>query len=147
MLDYYMWFKAFHVMSVIAWMAALLYLPRLFVYHADAETGSVQSETFKVMERRLLRGIANPSMIAAWLFGVLMLVAGNGVMYAWTDGWLHVKLTMVVLLTLYHMAMAGWRREFAADTNSRGPRFYRMLNEVPALLMVVIVIMVIVKPF
>lgn len=140
----YPWLKAAHVMAVISWMAGLLYLPRLFVYHCGAEDGSPAAETFKVMERRLLRGIMTPSMIASWLFGLGMLIAEPG----WfSQGWLHVKLLAVVLMTVGHVAMARWRLDFAAGRNRHGERFYRMMNEVPTVLMVVIVIMVIVKPF
>jgi len=138
-----LWVKALHVMSVIAWMAALLYLPRLLVYHADSTPGSEKSETFKVMERRLLRGIATPSMIATWVFGLWM----AWLIGAWSDGWFHAKLLLVLLLTAYHGFAARWVRAFAEDRNTRPSRFYRMVNELPALLMVGIVILVVVKPF
>ncbi|MEC9432870.1 MAG: protoporphyrinogen oxidase HemJ [Pseudomonadota bacterium] len=143
----YPWFKAIHVMSVIAWMAALLYLPRLFVYHAERGTpGSELSETFKVMERKLLRGIMNPAMISSWIFGLLTL-ASLGPGFLAHSPWLHAKLLLVVLMTGYHMACARFRRDFAEDANTRSGRFYRMINEIPALLMVGIVILVIVQPF
>lgn len=140
--DAYLWIKSFHVMSVIAWMAALLYLPRLFVYHVDAAPGSEQSETFKVMERRLMRGIMNPSMIASLIFGGLLLTYQD-----FSAGWLHVKLLAVVLMLAMHMAIGRWRKDFEADRNVRSAKFYRVANEVPAVLMVVIVIMAVVKPF
>ncbi len=142
--DWYLWIKALHVMSIIAWMAGLLYLPRLFVYHCEVETGSDQSETLKIMERRLLRGIMNPAMIAAWVFGSMMVVyqAATGF-----EGWLHVKLLAVVLMTVFHHMAGRWRKDFLADQNQRSQRYFRIMNEVPAVLMVVIVIMVIVKPF
>lgn len=136
---------ALHVMSVIAWMAGLLYLPRLFVYHADAPAGSAQSETFKVMERRLLRGIMNPAMIATYVFGILLAVTPGIV--DWSSGWIYVKLAMVAGLTLVHHGCIVWRKAFAQDRNTRPARFYRVMNEVPALMMVIIVAMVIVKPF
>lgn len=139
----YLWVKALHILAVIAWMAAFLYLPRLFVYHVDAEPGSKQSETFKVMERRLLRGIMNPSMLVAWAAG-LALAANVG---AWSEPWFHAKALAVVVLTALHMLAARWRRDFAKDANRRSARFYRLMNEVPALLMVVIVVMVVVRPF
>lgn len=140
----YPWLKAVHVMAVISWMAGLLYLPRLYVYHCGAEPGSLASETFKVMERRLLRGIMTPAMLASWLLGLVLLAAEPG----WfSQGWLHVKLLAVLVMTGGHMAMAKWRADFAADRNRHGERFYRIMNEGPAVLMVVIVIMVIVKPF
>ncbi|CAO3408105.1 protoporphyrinogen oxidase HemJ [Azospirillum largimobile] len=140
----YEWIKALHVISIIAWMAGLLYLPRLFVYHCEVPTGSDTSERFKVMERRLLRAIMNPAMIAAYLFGIAMIVLTPEWM---KQGWLHAKLLFVLLLTASHMMMAKWRREFAEDRNTRPQRFYRIANEVPTLLMIGIVIFVIVKPF
>jgi putative membrane protein len=139
----YPWIKALHIIAVIAWMAGMLYLPRLFVYHCEAEPGSRQSETFKVMERRLLRAIINPAMIATWVFGLWL---------AWdagffSDPWLHAKLALVVAMSAVHGYFARCVRAFAADRNARPQRFYRMLNEVPTLLMIVIVILVVVKPF
>ncbi|HTZ77695.1 MAG TPA: protoporphyrinogen oxidase HemJ [Stellaceae bacterium] len=143
--DAYPWIKAFHIISVVAWMAGLFYLPRLFVYHADAPKGSQQSETFKTMERRLLRGIMNPAMVATYVFG-LTLLATPGVV-DWHRGWIHAKLALVLVLTGYHMFLARCRREFAADQNRRPARFYRIINEVPTLLLIGIVILVVVKPF
>ncbi|WP_420402940.1 protoporphyrinogen oxidase HemJ [Nisaea sp.] len=140
----YEWVKAFHVMSMVAWMAGMFYLPRLFVYHADAEPGSELSETLKIMERRLLRAIINPAMIATFVFGIWMLVLIPEFL---SDGWFHVKLACLVLMTGFHGYMARWRREFAADANKRSARFYRIANEVPTVLLIIIVIMVIVKPF
>ena len=142
----YAWFKALHVISVIAWMAALLYLPRLFVYHSETAAKGGDVATFEVMERKLLRGIMNPSMIASWIFGLLTLTALGWDVLPYS-GWLHVKLLMVVLLTIYHMFCARWRREIAADPTRRSGKFFRWINEIPALLMVVIVIMAIVEPF
>ena len=139
----YLWIKSLHVISIIAWMAGLLYLPRLFVYHCAAETGSVQSETFKVMERRLLRAIMTPAMILAWITGLTL--AWQAGFFA--NGWFHLKLTLVLVLSASHGYMARCVRTFAADANLRGHRFYRILNEVPTLLMLVIVVAVIVKPF
>ncbi|EKE78498.1 protoporphyrinogen oxidase HemJ [Oceanibaculum indicum] len=143
--DLYSWIKALHVISVIAWMAGMFYLPRLYIYHVAAPVGSPQSETFKVMERRLLRAIINPAMFATFIFGIWMLVLlGPSV---WSEGWWHVKLTMVILMGAYHMFLSRWRRDFEADRNQRSAKFYRFANEVPTVLMIVIVIMVIVKPF
>ncbi len=139
----YLWVKAVHILAVISWMAGFLYLPRLFVYHCQAEPGSVQSETFKVMERRLLRGIMNPSMIVAWALGLALMVN----IEAWQGGWFHAKATMLVILTVLHMMAARWRKDFEADANRHSERFYRIMNEVPAVLMVGIVIMAVVKPF
>ncbi|HEX2113808.1 MAG TPA: protoporphyrinogen oxidase HemJ [Alphaproteobacteria bacterium] len=140
--DWYAWIKALHLISVIAWMAGLLYLPRLFVYHADAPPGSALSETLKVMESRLLRAIMNPAMIAVFVFGGLMLVVQD-----WRQGWLHAKLFFVLVLTVVHHLYAAWRKDFANDRNKRPARFYRFWNEVPTLAMIAIVILVIVKPF
>ena len=140
----YDWIKALHVISIIAWMAGLLYLPRLFVYHCDVAVGSEASETFKVMERRLLRAIMNPAMIASWIFGITLLVMNPG----WFEmGWIHAKLAFVAGLTGVHMMMAGWRSAFAEDRNQKPQRFFRIMNEVPTLLMIGVVIFVVVKPF
>ena len=141
----YIWIKAFHIIAVITWMAGLLYLPRLFVYHCDAEVGSQQSETFKIMERRLLKGIINPSMILAFLFGGILLLNLPG--ETLSEGWLQTKLLLIILLTSQHIMMARWRRDFEADINNRTARFYRWMNEVPAFLMIGIVICAVVRPF
>jgi putative membrane protein len=139
------WIKALHILSVIAWMAGLLYLPRLFVYHAAARPGSDTSETFKVMERRLLRGIMNPALVGTYVFGA-WLAAIPGVV-DWGAGWIYVKLAAVLGLTAMHHRFSVWRRDFAADRNTRSARFYRFVNEVPTLLLIVIVVMVVVRPF
>lgn len=140
----YPWVKALHVISVIAWMAGLLYLPRLFVYHADSEPGSDRYETFKVMERRLLRAIMNPAMIAVYLFGGLLL--GTPGVVDFTAGWIWIKLSAVAVMTVLHHVYSRWRKDFEQDRNRRPARTYRMWNEAPAVLMVIIVIMVIVRP-
>ncbi len=140
-----LYIKAFHVISIIAWMAGLLYLPRLFVYHASAKPGSEMSETFKVMEKRLLRYITTPAMLLSWLFGLWML--SYGVIDWATDYWFHAKLTLVVLLSAYHGLLAKWTKDFARDANTHSARFYKIANEVPTVLMIAIVILVIVKPF
>lgn len=137
--------KALHVISAISWMAGLLYLPRLFVYHCDAEPGSPQSETFKVMERRLLRAIMGPAMIGTYIFGGFMLAIPG--LIDWSSGWIWVKLVAVALLTATHMKFGRWRKDFEADANTRTARTYRLVNEVPTILMVIIVVMVIVRPF
>lgn len=142
----YLWVKAFHIMAVIAWMAGLFYLPRLFVYHVSAAKGSELSETFKVMERRLLKAIMTPAMLVAWILG-LWLAFGFGAVDMGSDGWFHAKLTLVVLLTVYHMALARWRKDFERDANTRDARFYRIVNEVPTVLMAGIVLMVVLRPF
>ena len=139
----YAWLKAAHVVAVMSWMAGMLYLPRLFVYHVAAERGSVQSETFKVMERRLLRGIINPAMVASWGFGLWL---------AWERslfgaGWLSAKLALVLLLSAIHGFFARAVREFAEDRNTRSQRFYRIVNEVPTLIMIGVVVLVVVQPF
>jgi putative membrane protein len=140
----YPWIKALHIVAVIAWMAGLLYLPRLFVYHCAAPPGSAESETFKVMERRLLRGIMNPAMIAVFVLGGLLL-ATPGVV-DWHAAWMYVKLVLVAGLTVLHHAFAVWRKAFAADQNRRPARFYRIANEIPAVLMLAIVIFIVAKP-
>lgn len=142
----YLWIKAFHVSAIIAWMAGMLYLPRLYVYHCDVQPGSAESERFKVMERRLLKQIINPAMIAAWTFGVL-LVLTPGVIDWKHSHWWHVKLTCVLLLSAFHGQLVRWRRDFLEDRNTRATRFYRIANEVPTVLLLIIVFMVIVKPF
>lgn len=142
----YLWTKALHIISVIAWMAGLLYLPRLFVYHAEqAPAGGEMSETFKIMERKLLKLIMNPASVAAWLFG-LMLVATPGIV-DWSAPWVYAKAVLVIAMTAYHHVLVRWWLAFAEDRNRHGGRFYRIWNEVPAVLMVGIVIMVIVRPF
>ncbi len=137
------WIKALHVIAVISWMAALLYLPRLFVYHCAAAPGSATSETFKVMERRLLKAIMTPAMIVSWICGLLMLTTPG----MWSGGWIHVKLLAVLILSGMHGVMSRWVRDFAEDRNEKSDKFFRIANEVPTLLMVLIVVMVIVKPF
>jgi putative membrane protein len=141
--DLYLWLKTLHIFFFIAWMAGMLYLPRLFVYHADAEKGSKQSETFKVMERRLLRGIMNPSMIVVWVVGFWMAING-GWMVA---GWLHAKLALVLAMSAVHGMFSKWRKDFEADRNARPASFYRMWNEVPAVILIAIIVLVVIKPF
>jgi protoporphyrinogen IX oxidase len=139
----YPWLKALHVIAVISWMAGMLYLPRLFVYHVDAEQGSVQSETFKVMERRLLRAIVNPAMIVTWATGLWLAWRG----FQFIGGWLHVKIALVFILSAAHGYFSAAVRRFAEDRNERPARHWRIMNEVPTALMIGIVILVIVKPF
>ena len=139
----YDWLKALHIIAVIAWMAGMLYLPRLFVYHCAAKPGSKESETFKVMERRLLKAIINPAMGATWLLG-LWLAYDSGFFRA---GWFHAKFALVIALSALHGFLSRAVKDFAADRNRRSEKFYRIINEVPAALMVLIVILVIVKPF
>jgi putative membrane protein len=144
----YAWIKAFHIIAVIAWMAGMLYLPRLFVYHCEAEKGSVQSETFKLMERRLLRAIINPAMVATWLFGLWLAWNGPDSRYGWfASGWLGAKIVLVLALSATHGMLARWTKDFAADNNRHTQRFYRIINEVPTILLILIVILVVVKPF
>ena len=138
-----LWLKALHIIAVISWMAGLLYLPRLFVYHCDAAPGSREAETFNLMEHRLLRYIMNPASIVVWVTGPLL---------AWqmgmlADRWLWAKFALVALLTVYHHALALWRKDFATGRNAHDQRFYRLANEVPTMLMIGIVILVVVKPF
>lgn len=141
----YPWVKSLHVIAVIAWMAALLYLPRLFVYHCEVTLGSVESERFKVMEYRLSRYIASPASIASWLFGGL-LVFTPGVV-DWSSGWWHLKMAGILAMTGVHHAMMARRRDFMHDRNRRPQRYFRIMNEVPTVAMIVIVVMVIVRPF
>ena len=145
LLTLYPWTKSLHVISLISWMAALLYLPRLFVYHCDVPRGSAESERFKVMEYRLMKAIMNPAMIATWIFGITLVLTPGVV--DWHAGWWHVKLTCVILMSGVHGVLSARRRAFMEDRNTKPQRYFRILNEVPTVLMVVIVIMVIVKPF
>ena len=139
----YLWLKAFHVVAIIAWMAGMLYLPRLFVYHSEAQRGSIQSETFKIMERRLLKAIINPAMIATWILGIILIWQGGWI----TSGWLHAKVLLVLILSAVHGRLVKHVKEFAADQNTRPTKYFRILNEVPTILMIGIVVLVIVKPF
>jgi putative membrane protein len=141
----YPWLKAFHIVAVIAWMAGMLYLPRLFVYHAGAAVGSAQSETFKVMERKLLKLIINPGMIATLLLGLLLV--GTPGLVDWGRGYMWLKLALVLGLAAYHGFCARWVKAFAADRNTHSERFYRRVNEIPAVLMLLIVILIVVRPF
>ena len=141
----YPWIKSLHVIAVISWMAGMLYLPRLFVYHCDAEPGSDKSETFKVMERRLLRAIINPAMGATFIFGGLLL--GTPGIVDWGSGWIWVKLAAVAGMTVAHHVFAKWVKAFAADANTCPAKTYRLANEAPTVLMIVIVVMIIARPF
>jgi putative membrane protein len=144
-MDGYLWARALHTISFIAWMAGLLYLPRLYVYHCQQAVGSQASETFKVMERRLLRAIMNPAMIATFLFGgILIWYLGEE---AWSMGWLHAKLTLVVALAAVHGMMAKWRQHFGLARNSRFDTFSRVSHEGPPVLVILIVILAVLKPF
>jgi putative membrane protein len=139
----YLWIKAFHIIAVIAWMAGMLYLPRLFVYHAAAEPGSAQSETFKVMERRLLRYIMTPAMIVTWLLGIVLALQGQ-----WLGAtWFHIKLALVLVMTITHGLFSHWVNEFDLDRNTRSPKFYRVANEIPTVILIFIVVLATVKPF
>ena len=142
-IELYPWMKAIHVIAVISWMAGMLYLPRLFVYHADATVGSEKSETFKIMERRLLRAIINPAMIVSWVFGLWLAWRGFG----FSGGWLHAKISAVIALSAVHGYLSASVRRFSEDRNVKPARHWRIINEVPTVLMILIVILVIVKPF
>jgi putative membrane protein len=142
-MELYLWLKALHIIAVIAWMAGMLYLPRIYVYHCAAAAGSIQAETFKTMERRLLRAIVNPAMIATWALGLVL--AWQGVL--WGQPWFHVKLVLVLILSGFHGLLARWRRQFANDQNRHSAKFYRVMNEVPTMLMIAIVILAVVEPF
>ncbi|MGE0564793.1 MAG: protoporphyrinogen oxidase HemJ [Pseudolabrys sp.] len=139
----YLLLKALHIIALIAWMAGMLYLPRLFVYHCEAEPGSKQSETFKVMERRLLKVIMTPAMLATWVFGLALALMGGW----FTSGWFLAKLALALAMSGLHGAMSAWVGEFATDSNRRSAKFYRIFNEVPTVLLILIVFLVVLKPF
>lgn len=143
--QHYIWIKALHVIAVISWMAGMLYLPRLYVYHAQADAGSELSETLKIMERKLLRIIINPAMIITWILGLAMISANHSLMTS--GGWLHAKLACVIGLQIFHAFLSRWRKAFLKDQNKHTPGFFRKVNEIPTVLMIIIVIMVVVKPF
>ena len=147
LLSQYGWLKALHVIAVITWMAGIFYLPRLYVYHAErAPAGSETSETFKIMEEKLLRLIMNPSLVAVWVLGLLMIWA-QGLAWLAASPWMHVKIVLILAMTWFHMWLAARRKVFAHDANDRSGRHYRLMNEVPTLLMVAIVVLAVVKPF
>jgi protoporphyrinogen IX oxidase len=139
----YLWLKAFHIIAVISWMAGMLYLPRLFVYHADAAAGSEQSETFKVMERRLLKFIMMPAMIATWILGIVLVLETQ----AFAAGWFIAKFVAVLAMTLMHGLLSHWAGEFSFDRNRHPSKFYRVVNEIPTVLMILIVLLAVLKPF
>jgi putative membrane protein len=141
----YPWIKSLHIISMVAWMAGLLYLPRLFVYHAMAPIGSDRSATFKIMERRLQRGIMTPAMIATWVFGLML--AGTPGLVDWRMGWIWAKLALVVALSAFHITLARWRAGFNTNSNVHSARFFRIVNELPTLALIAIVLLVVVKPF
>ncbi|PCJ60723.1 MAG: TIGR00701 family protein [Rhodospirillaceae bacterium] len=145
LINFYGWVKALHIISVIAWMAGMLYLPRLYVYHCDAVPGGEASDMLNVMERRLLRAIINPAMLAAFLFGGLLLLTPQ--LVDWSAGWIYAKLALVLAMSAFHGVLARWRKDFLENRNQRSAKFYRRANEVPTVLMIGIVILVVVKPF
>jgi len=139
----YLWLKALHIISVVAWMAGMLYLPRLFVYHAGVAPGGEPAASFKVMERRLMRAIINPAMIATWIFGLALAYSGNW----WLAPWFHAKVLLVLLMSAVHGLLSRWRKDFERDANRHSQKFYRIINEVPTILLIGIVILVVLKPF
>lgn len=143
LMAYYPWLKAFHIIAVISWMAGMLYLPRLFVYHCETTPGTPEYERFVLMERKLMRIIINPAMIAVWILGLLLAETLN----VWMQPWFHAKLLAVLILSGFHGMFSRWRRDFERGANGKTQRFYRIVNEVPAVLMICIVILVVVKPF
>lgn len=143
--QYYLWIKSFHIIFVTFWMAGMFYLPRLFVYHASADPGSELDKTLALMEKKLMAFIIRPTMILALFFGVLLLFVPNLISMA--DGWLHVKLFCVLLLLIFHAILSRSRKKFAANRNTKTGKYYRILNEIPPLLFVVIILMVVLKPF
>lgn len=142
----YRYILAFHLIFAFAWISAMFYLPRLYVYHAEVGPGTPQSETFKVMERRLLKAIMNPALIGVWIFGSLMAFGAGGIDWS-ADIWFHIKFLLLIVLSGYHGALAKWRKDFAADRNTRSPRFYRFANEFPTLILIAIVFLAIIRPF
>lgn len=140
----YLYIKAFHIIAVICWMAGLLYLPRIFVYHTGVEKGSEASEIFKTMEYKLLKYIMNPAFIATWVFAGLMIWAFPDI---FKQAWFHAKFTLIVILSAFHHVLARWVKRFGADNNEKDHKFYRFMNEVPTIIMVVVVILVVAKPF
>jgi putative membrane protein len=143
--DSYLWLKALHIIAVMSWMAGMLYLPRLFVYHTRVPAGSQACELFKLMERKLMRVIINPAMIASWILGVWLIIRTQALSPG--NGWLHAKLTLLVGMQVAHAMMSRYRKAFERDQNSKSERFFRIFNEVPAVLMVIIVLLVVLKPF
>ncbi len=143
--DAYPWIKSSHIVSMVAWMAGLLYLPRLYVYHSMAPSGSDRSEIFKVMERRLQKGIMTPAMVATWGFGLVL--AGTPGVVDWRTGWIWAKLSLVLGLTMFHALLSRWRKAFSMERNRHSTRFFRMVNELPTLALIAIVVFVVVKPF
>ncbi len=141
--EYYLWIMAFHIIAVISWLAGMLYLPRLFVYHCQVEPKSEASEKFKIMERKLLRAIINPAMIVAFILGIMLAYQAE----IYKQGWFHVKLALLFALTGIHGILAKHRKEFERNENKKSERYYRILNEIPAVLMILIVILAVVKPF
>lgn len=141
--EVYLWLKALHLISLVSWMAGMLYLPRLFVYHTRLAAGSEASEMFKVMERKLMRLIINPAMIATWGFGIALAIGTQ----AFANGWMHAKLTLLVGMQIAHAMMSRYRKAFARDANRKSEKFFRFFNEVPAVLMVLIILLVVLKPF
>jgi protoporphyrinogen IX oxidase len=139
----YEWLKAMHIIAVIAWMAGMLYLPRIFVYHCAAPAHSTQSEIFKVMERRLLKAIINPAMVATWILGLWLAWRGGW----YSSGWLQIKVLLVLAMSALHGFFARWVRDFAADRNAHSAKFFRIVNEVPTVLMIAVVVLAVVKPF
>ena len=139
----YLWLKALHIIAVIAWMAGMLYLPRLFVYHAASKPGSEQSETFKVMERRLYKAIMMPAMTVAWLVGIVLVLQGQW----FTAGWFQIKFVTVIAMTVMHGLLGHWANEFSHDRNRHSQKFYRIVNEIPTVMLIIIVILAVVKPF
>ncbi len=141
----YPWFKAIHIIAVMSWMAGLLYLPRLFVYHVEVELNSIEDRRFQIMERRLLRAIMNPAMVVSYIFGILLILTPGIV--DWSSAWIWLKILAILVLTGCHHAMGKWREDLAKGTNQKSQRYFRVANEVPTISMIIIVIMVVVKPF
>ncbi len=145
-MNLYLWVKSLHIISIIAWMAGMFYLPRLYVYHVNAKPGGELSETLKIMERKLLRSIINPAMISTWIFGIwLATIVGSD--YLKTAGWFHAKVALLVGMQICHAFLARWRKDFADERNTHSAKFFRVINEVPPVIMVIIVLLAVLKPF
>ena len=142
----YPWFKSAHIVAVVSWMAALLYLPRLLVYHANAKPASEMSETFKLMEANIHRLIMTPAMLLVWGFGLMLMITPGTIDWS-SPWWFLVKLVCVVLLTVFHLQCGKWRKAFRLDSNQRSAKFFRVVNEIPTVLLIIIVILVVVRPF
>ena len=142
-MNFYLFFKSLHLIAVISWMAGLLYLPRIFVYHSEADHES-QKKVFKIMEKKLYNFIMMPAMLLSWLFGILLLHSLGFSIF--TELWMQIKITAVVILTYYHFTLGKYINDFAIDNNQRSPKFFRIYNEIPTIILIVVIFVAIFKP-